>query len=103
MSQAVWPGRFHLGLLAAALLALPGAASALSGQQPSAPSVTHGVVVGDVTARSAVLWARADRAATLNVTLSGAGHGPVERIAVGASDGLHGDGHAQPSASRDDV
>ncbi|MEX0850704.1 MAG: alkaline phosphatase D family protein [Gaiellaceae bacterium] len=48
--------------------------------------MTHGVVVGDVTARSAVLWARADRAATLNVTLSGGGHGPVERIAVGASD-----------------
>ncbi|MEX2612365.1 MAG: hypothetical protein WD380_02200 [Gaiellaceae bacterium] len=48
--------------------------------------MTHGVVVGDVTARSAVLWARADRAATLNVTLSGGGDGPVERIAVGASD-----------------
>jgi len=49
------------------LLVLPGAASAISAQ-PAAPSVTHGVVVGDVTARSAVLWARADRAATLNVT-----------------------------------
>lgn len=90
MSQVVLPGRFYLALLATALLALPGAASALSGEQPSAPSVTHGVVVGDVTARSAVLWARADRAATLNVTLSGGGHGPVERIAVGASDDYTG-------------
>jgi alkaline phosphatase D len=52
--------------------------------------VTHGVVVGDVTARSAVLWARADRTATLNVTLSGGGHGPVEPVTVRAVDDYTG-------------
>jgi len=71
------------------LLVLPGAASAISAQ-PGTPSVTHGVVVGDVTARSAVLWARADRAATLNVTLSGGGHGPVEQVTVEAADDYTG-------------
>ena len=46
--------------------------------------------MGDVTARSAVLWTRADRAATLNVTLSGGGHGPVPRVQVVAEDDFTG-------------
>jgi alkaline phosphatase D len=48
------------------------------------------VVVGDVTARSAVLWARADRTATLNVALSGGGHGPIDRVNVGPADDFTG-------------
>lgn len=35
------------------------------------PSVTHGVQSGDVTARSAVVWARADRPARMLVELAG--------------------------------
>jgi phosphodiesterase/alkaline phosphatase D-like protein len=63
MSAIVRHRRLNLGLLVVALLVLPGSASAVSAQ-PVRPEVTHGVVVGDVTARSAELWARADRAAT---------------------------------------
>jgi alkaline phosphatase D len=72
-------------LLIAALLALPAPALAAGSSPPTPvqrPVVTHGVVVGDVTARTAVLWARADRAATLNVALSGGGHRPVDRLRV---------------------
>jgi alkaline phosphatase D len=78
-----------LVLVIAAVLALSASESAVSSDQAT-PSVTHGVVVGDVTARSAVLWARADRAATLNVTLSGGGHGPVPRLDVRAADDFTG-------------
>jgi alkaline phosphatase D len=66
------------------LLVLPGVS--LVGAQPAGPSVTHGVVVGDVTSRSAMLWARADREATLNVRLSGGSHRPVDRLQVRATD-----------------
>jgi alkaline phosphatase D len=52
--------------------------------QPAVPVVTHGVVVGDVTTHTAELWARADRDATLNVVLSGGGHGPIGRVRVRA-------------------
>jgi alkaline phosphatase D len=51
----------------------------------AAPVVTHGVVVGDVTASSALLWARADQEATLNVALSG-GHGAVGTAPARAAD-----------------
>jgi alkaline phosphatase D len=89
MSAIVRHRRLGLGLLVVALLVLPGSASAVSAQ-PVGPQVTHGVVVGDVTARSAVLWARADRAATLNVVLSGGGHGPIARVNVGTADDFTG-------------
>jgi alkaline phosphatase D len=71
-------------LLAAALLLAGIASAAPRATQADGPRVTHGVVVGDVTATTAVLWARADRAATLNVTLSGGAHGRVEPVAVDA-------------------
>ena len=58
-------------ILAAAVLALAGAVGAVGRDEPL---VTHGVVVGDVTAESAVLWARADREGTLKVHLSGGKH-----------------------------
>jgi alkaline phosphatase D len=50
------------------------------------PMVTHGVIVGDVTASSALLWARADREATLNVVLSGGRHGRIARAQARADD-----------------
>jgi alkaline phosphatase D len=71
----------RLILAAAALLLGAGsAAAATPGTARTAPSITHGVVVGDVTASSAVLWARADREARLNVALAGGRHG---RVATG--------------------
>jgi alkaline phosphatase D len=48
--------------------------------------VSHGVVVGDVTPRSAVLWARSDRGGTLQVKLSGGPHGRIEPVRVRAAD-----------------
>ena len=54
------------------------------------PGVTHGVVVGDVTARTAVLWARADREGTLKVHLSGGKHHGVARLDVHAADDYTG-------------
>lgn len=75
----------RIAVLAAALLALPGSSLAARPQQ-AALTVTHGVVVGDVTARSAVLWARASRGATLNVQLAGGAHSRVERVRARADD-----------------
>ena len=50
------------------------------------PVLTHGVAVGDVTAHTAVLWARADREGTLKVHLSGGRHHGVERLETHAAD-----------------
>ena len=63
------------------MLALVGARGGSAGA-PGGPAVTHGVVVGEVTSSSAVLWARADRAATLRVTLQGGPHRnpPPQRV-----------------------
>lgn len=38
-----------------------------------AARVTHGVIAGDVTSSSAVIWSRADRASTMHVTVNGSG------------------------------
>jgi alkaline phosphatase D len=81
-------GLARLAFLVGVLLVVPGAS--VGSAQPAGPSVTHGVVVGDVTPRSAVLWARADRSATLNVRLSGGRHRPVERVLVRATDDFTG-------------
>jgi alkaline phosphatase D len=48
--------------------------------------VSHGVVVGDVTPRSAVLWARGDRDGRLQVELSGGPHGPIKPVPVKGAD-----------------
>jgi alkaline phosphatase D len=74
----------RLGVLICGLLVLPGASVVTA--QPGRPSVTHGVVVGDVTAGSGLLWARSDREATLNVRLSGGSHRPVEPARASARD-----------------
>jgi alkaline phosphatase D len=54
------------------------------------PVVTHGVVVGDVTAHSAVLWARADRAGSLTVRISGGRGARVARLSIRAADDFTG-------------
>jgi alkaline phosphatase D len=76
-------------VLAAAVFALPGAgAGAALGH--AEPVVTHGVVVGDVTAHTAVLWARSDREGTLKVHLSGGRHHGVARLETHAADDYTG-------------
>ena len=60
----------------------PSPRPARPGRRPG--PVTHGVVVGDVSAGSAVLWARADRQATLQVGLSGGAHRSIEPVTVRA-------------------
>jgi alkaline phosphatase D len=79
-------------VLAAAVFALPGAGAvaAVGGAGHAEPVVTHGVVVGDVTAHTAVLWARADREGTLKVHLSGGKHHGVGRLETHAADDYTG-------------
>ena len=79
-------------VLAAAVFALAGSGAGASVRTLShdEPGVTHGVVVGDVTARTAVLWARADREGTLKVHLSGGKHHGVARLDVHAADDYTG-------------
>ena len=79
-------------VLVAAVFALPGSGAVAAARTAShdAPVVTHGVVVGDVTAHSAVLWARADREGTLSVHLSGGRHDRVERLRIRAADDYTG-------------
>jgi alkaline phosphatase D len=79
-------------VLAAAVFALVGGAAgaAVRATSRDAPAVTHGVVVGDVTAQSAVLWARADRKGTLKVQLSGGKHRRVARLRFRAEDDYTG-------------
>jgi alkaline phosphatase D len=79
-------------VLAAAVVALPGGGAGAAVVLPSGdgPRVTHGVVIGDATAHSAVLWARADRDGFLKVQVSGGGHARVDRLHVRAADDYTG-------------
>jgi alkaline phosphatase D len=79
-------------VLAAAVFALAGtgAGAAVRATGHDAPVVTHGLVVGDVTAHSAVVWARADREGTLKVHLSGGKHDGVGRLKIRAADDYTG-------------
>jgi alkaline phosphatase D len=79
-------------VLAAAVFALPGSGAVAAARTAGhdAPAITHGVVVGDVTARSAVLWARGDREGTVKVHLSGGRHDRVERLRFRAADDYTG-------------
>jgi alkaline phosphatase D len=74
-------------VLAAAVFALPGAVAAAGS---GGPKLTHGVVVGDATTHSAVLWARADREGTLTVHLSGGKHEGNARLRFRAADDYTG-------------
>jgi alkaline phosphatase D len=79
-------------VLAAAVFALPGSGAVAAARTAGhdAPAITHGVVVGDVTARSAVLWARGDREGTLKVHLSGGRHERADRLRFRAADDYTG-------------
>jgi alkaline phosphatase D len=79
-------------VLAAAVFALPGSGGGAAAGPAShdSPVVTHGVVIGDVTAHSAVLWARADRERSLIVHISGGRRDRVERLHVRAADDYTG-------------
>jgi alkaline phosphatase D len=81
--------RFLYLVLAAAVFALPGGGAVAAGGH-NGPQLTHGVVVGDVTTDSAVLWARADREGTLTVHLSGGRHERVARLRFRAADDYTG-------------
>jgi alkaline phosphatase D len=80
--------------LAAVALALALACSSAASHGSRAaqqdPTVTHGVVIGDVTSTSAVLWARADGAATMHVVLQAGRHRRVEPVRVTAADDYTG-------------
>jgi alkaline phosphatase D len=67
-------------------LAAGGAGIAAGKHKGPAAVITHGVIVGDVTSSSALLWARADREATLNVDLSGGRHGRIAGTPARAAD-----------------
>ncbi|HEU5489940.1 MAG TPA: alkaline phosphatase D family protein [Gaiellaceae bacterium] len=70
--------RLAIALATCAVLATTvGTAGDAAPSARTGPVVTHGIAVGDVTATSAVLWARADRESVLNVVLSG---GPHRRV-----------------------
>jgi alkaline phosphatase D len=74
-------------VLAAAVFALPGSGAGGAGRTASHEElvVTHGVVVGDVTERSALLWARADRPGSLIVRISGGRRDRLKRLRVRAA------------------
>jgi alkaline phosphatase D len=75
-------------ILATVLLGLGagGAGVAAAKHKGPAAAITHGVIVGDVTSSSALLWAQADRKATLNVVLSGGRHGRSARAPAQAAN-----------------
>jgi alkaline phosphatase D len=79
-------------VLAAAVFALlaAGAGATVRSASHDSPVVTHGVVVGDVTAHSAVVWARGDREGTLKVHFSGGKHHGGTRIETHAADDYTG-------------
>jgi alkaline phosphatase D len=75
--------------LCAAVLVLSSNATSSEARAPvraQAPTVTHGVIVGDVSASSALLWARADQEATLSVVLSGGRHRKIEAARARTAD-----------------
>jgi alkaline phosphatase D len=86
-----------VGAVTTVALALVGAGLG-SGRSVAAqdePVVTHGIVVGDVTADSAVVWARSDRASTMRVTLQGGPHDQPRAQPVRASDDFTGQVHVR--------
>jgi alkaline phosphatase D len=84
-------------VLAVAVFALPGSGgrAAASPASHDDPVVTHGVVVGDVTEHSAVVWARADREGSLLVHVSGGRRDRLERLRVRAGDDYTGQLHLE--------
>ncbi len=77
-------------VLAAAVFALLGTGAGAAVRSHDSPVLTHGVVVGDVTADTAVFWARGDREGTLKVQLSGGKHHGAARLDFRAADDYTG-------------
>ena len=73
-----------------ALVLVAGSLGSGTSAAESEPVVTHGVVVGDVTASSAVVWARTDRPATMRVTVQGGPHEQPRPQPVAARDDFTG-------------
>jgi alkaline phosphatase D len=77
--------RLFASAFVAAALALPVGAAAGAGGHARG-TLGHGVVVGDVTPRSAMLWARGDRGGILRVWLSGGPHRRIGPVPVTGAD-----------------
>ena len=60
-----------------------------AGELLAAP-VTHGVVAGEVSSDSAVIWSRTDREAVMNVRLTSGKHDDIQKIRVQAKDDYTG-------------
>jgi alkaline phosphatase D len=77
-----------VGLILTTVLLGLAAGGAVANAEHKGPvvAITHGVIVGDVTSSSALLWARADREATLNVAVSGGPHGRIAHVEARAAD-----------------
>jgi alkaline phosphatase D len=75
-------------VLATVLLSLAAGGGGVAAAKHEAPgaAITHGVIVGDVTSSSALLWARTDREAALNLVLSGGQHGRIVPAPARAAD-----------------
>jgi alkaline phosphatase D len=69
---------FRPFLLVACVLALGGTPAVLA--RTDGPAITHGIVVGDVRAESAVLWVRGAGAGRLHVGLSGGAHRAIPAV-----------------------
>lgn len=76
----------------AALLSPTAFAAEHESRASEAAVATHGISAGDVTADSAVIWSRTDRAAFMHVQLLGGGHegNAYRRVPVGAADDFTG-------------
>jgi alkaline phosphatase D len=89
-------GATALGALGGATLVSPGfAGSAFGIVRSGRPSITHGVQSGDVTARSAVVWARADRPGRMLVEVATRPSFAGARTVVGPVAGATSDNTAQ--------
>jgi alkaline phosphatase D len=75
-------------ILTTMLLGLGAGGAGVAAAKHTRPAfaIMHGVIVGDVTSSSALLWAQADRKATLNVVLSGRRHGRIARAPAQAAN-----------------
>jgi alkaline phosphatase D len=75
-------------LLASCLLAAWATPAATA--ERAGPSITHGVVAGDVRAESATLWARGAGTGVLHVRLSGGAHRSIPPIGLSAAHDFTG-------------
>ena len=80
----------RLLLLVACSLVLMAPAPPMLAAAQAGPAITHGVIVGDVRAESAILWARGPGEGWLNVRLSGGAHRGIAPVALTADHDFTG-------------